>query len=91
LDQHPETQAHDLRQLAQQRGFTIVEEFVDHTRTFVLVTRPSTHCVDFQVDKTGLNNGSIKKHGSSLQMAPSLQQRLEDVRDRLASLSSTVY
>jgi len=29
LDQHPETQLHDLRQLAQQRGFTIVHEYTD--------------------------------------------------------------
>jgi DNA invertase Pin-like site-specific DNA recombinase len=29
LDQHPETQRYDLLQLAQQRGFTIVEEYVD--------------------------------------------------------------
>jgi len=29
LDQHPETQRYDLLQLAQQRDFTIVEEYVD--------------------------------------------------------------
>jgi DNA invertase Pin-like site-specific DNA recombinase len=29
LDQHPETQLHDLRALAQQRGFTVVAEFTD--------------------------------------------------------------
>ncbi len=29
LDQHPETQLHDLRALAQQRGFEIVEEYTD--------------------------------------------------------------
>jgi DNA invertase Pin-like site-specific DNA recombinase len=29
LDQHPETQRYDLLQLVQQRGFTIVEEYVD--------------------------------------------------------------
>jgi len=29
LDQHPETQRYDLVQLAQQRGFAIVEEYVD--------------------------------------------------------------
>jgi DNA invertase Pin-like site-specific DNA recombinase len=29
IDQHPETQRYDLLQLAQQRGFTIVEEYVD--------------------------------------------------------------
>jgi DNA invertase Pin-like site-specific DNA recombinase len=29
LDQHPETQLHDLRQLASQRGFEIVAEFSD--------------------------------------------------------------
>jgi len=29
LDQHPETQLHDLRQMASQRGYEIVNEFTD--------------------------------------------------------------
>jgi len=29
VDQHPETQLHDLRQMAVQRGFEIVQEFTD--------------------------------------------------------------
>jgi DNA invertase Pin-like site-specific DNA recombinase len=29
LDQHPETQLHDLRQMASQRGYTIVHEYAD--------------------------------------------------------------
>jgi DNA invertase Pin-like site-specific DNA recombinase len=29
LDQHPETQAHDLRSMATQRGFEIVQEYTD--------------------------------------------------------------
>ena len=29
LDQHPETQLHDLKQMAQQRGYQIVEEYTD--------------------------------------------------------------
>ena len=29
LDQHPETQLHDLRQLAAQRGFEVVQEYTD--------------------------------------------------------------
>ena len=29
LDQHPETQLYDLRQMAQQRGYQVVEEFTD--------------------------------------------------------------
>src|ERR1700751_5341444 len=29
LDQHPETQLHDLRQMAVQRGYQIVAEFTD--------------------------------------------------------------
>ncbi len=29
LDQHPETQLYDLRQMAQQRGYHIVEEYTD--------------------------------------------------------------
>jgi DNA invertase Pin-like site-specific DNA recombinase len=30
VDQHPETQLHDLRQFAAQRGLQIVQEYVDH-------------------------------------------------------------
>ena len=30
VDQHPETQLHDLRQFAVQRGLQIVQEYVDH-------------------------------------------------------------
>ena len=30
LDQHPETQLHDLRQLAQQRGLEIVDTYTDY-------------------------------------------------------------
>lgn len=29
IDQHPETQLHDLRAMALQRGFTIVREYTD--------------------------------------------------------------
>ena len=29
VDQHPETQLHDLRAMAQQRGFNIVAEYTD--------------------------------------------------------------
>ena len=29
LDQHPETQLYDLRQMTEQRGYQIVEEFTD--------------------------------------------------------------
>ena len=29
LDQHPETQLHDLHQMASQRGYEIVQEYVD--------------------------------------------------------------
>jgi DNA invertase Pin-like site-specific DNA recombinase len=29
VDQHPETQLHDLRQMAAQRGFEITQEYTD--------------------------------------------------------------
>ena len=29
VDQHPETQVHDLRQMATQRGYEIVAEYTD--------------------------------------------------------------
>lgn len=40
LEQNPETQGLDLRQLAQQRGFTIVEEYVDHGISGTRAKRP---------------------------------------------------
>jgi DNA invertase Pin-like site-specific DNA recombinase len=41
LDQHPETQAIALRQFARQRGYEIVEEFVDHGVSGTKVRRPA--------------------------------------------------
>ncbi|MGO8796700.1 MAG: recombinase family protein [Candidatus Sulfotelmatobacter sp.] len=40
LDQNPENQFHDLRQLAAQRGFEIVREYVDHGFSGARVKRP---------------------------------------------------
>ena len=42
LDQHPETQLHDLRQLAGQRGYTIVNEYTD--RISGLTPPPRQEC-----------------------------------------------
>jgi len=41
LDQHPETQLLDLRQLAEQRGFQIIEEYVDHGISGSRTRRPA--------------------------------------------------
>jgi DNA invertase Pin-like site-specific DNA recombinase len=41
LDQHPETQGIELRQFAQQRGYDIVEEYVDHGVSGTKVRRPA--------------------------------------------------
>jgi DNA invertase Pin-like site-specific DNA recombinase len=41
LDQHPETQASELRQFAAQRGFHIVEEYIDHGVSGTKVRRPA--------------------------------------------------
>jgi DNA invertase Pin-like site-specific DNA recombinase len=40
IDQHPETQVHDLRLLAQQRGLEIVQEYVDHGVSGTRTRRP---------------------------------------------------
>jgi len=40
IDQHPETQLHDLRALAAQRGFEIVHEYVDHGISGTRARRP---------------------------------------------------
>ena len=40
VDQHPETQLHDLRQFASQRGLTIVQEYVDHGFSGIRARRP---------------------------------------------------
>jgi DNA invertase Pin-like site-specific DNA recombinase len=41
LDQHPETQLYDLRQLAKQRGFEITCEYTDHGISGTRVRRPA--------------------------------------------------
>jgi DNA invertase Pin-like site-specific DNA recombinase len=41
LEQNPDTQLHDLRQLAGQRGWEIVEEYVDHGISGTRVKRPA--------------------------------------------------
>ena len=41
LDQHPETQLYDLRQLVQQRGMEIVHEYVDHGVSGTRSRRPA--------------------------------------------------
>ncbi len=41
LDQHPETQLCDLRQLAEQRGFHIINEYVDHGISGTRTRRPA--------------------------------------------------
>jgi DNA invertase Pin-like site-specific DNA recombinase len=41
LDQHPETQAIELHQFARQRGYDIVEEYVDHGVSGTKVRRPA--------------------------------------------------
>jgi DNA invertase Pin-like site-specific DNA recombinase len=41
IDQHPETQALELRQFAAQRGYQIVEEYTDHGISGTKVRRPA--------------------------------------------------
>jgi DNA invertase Pin-like site-specific DNA recombinase len=41
LDQNPQTQVHDLRQMAQQRGLEIVEEYTDHGISGTRARRPA--------------------------------------------------
>jgi DNA invertase Pin-like site-specific DNA recombinase len=41
LDQHPETQGIELRQFSRQRGYEIVEEYVDHGVSGTKVRRPA--------------------------------------------------
>jgi DNA invertase Pin-like site-specific DNA recombinase len=41
LDQHPETQLHELRQFASQRGFEIVDEYTDHEISGTKARRPA--------------------------------------------------
>jgi DNA invertase Pin-like site-specific DNA recombinase len=41
IDQHPETQLHDLRQFASQRGLQIVREYTDHGFSGTKARRPA--------------------------------------------------
>jgi DNA invertase Pin-like site-specific DNA recombinase len=40
LDQHPETQGIELREFVRQRGYDIIEEYVDHGVSGSKVRRP---------------------------------------------------
>lgn len=40
MDQHPENQLHDLEQLAQQRGWTVIREYRDHGISGARARRP---------------------------------------------------
>ena len=40
MDQHPETQLHELRQFASQRGLQIVKEYTDHGISGTRARRP---------------------------------------------------
>jgi DNA invertase Pin-like site-specific DNA recombinase len=41
VDQHPETQGIELRQFAKQRGYSVVQEYVDHGVSGTKVRRPA--------------------------------------------------
>lgn len=41
LDQHPETQGIEVRQFARQRGYDVVQEYVDHGVSGTKVRRPA--------------------------------------------------
>jgi DNA invertase Pin-like site-specific DNA recombinase len=45
LDQHPESQALELRGFARQRGYEIVQEYVDHGVSGIKVRRPALGCL----------------------------------------------
>jgi DNA invertase Pin-like site-specific DNA recombinase len=45
LDQHPESQALELRGFARQRGYEIVQEYVDHGVSGIKVRRPALDCL----------------------------------------------
>ena len=60
LDQHPETQLHELLQFASQRGFQIVDEYTDHGISGTKARRPALehfhlrYIVDSAVTEPGL-------------------------------------
>ncbi len=41
VDQHPETQGLEVRRFAQERGFEIVQEYIDHDVSGTKVRRPA--------------------------------------------------
>jgi DNA invertase Pin-like site-specific DNA recombinase len=46
LDQHPETQLYDLRQMAQQRGYQVVEEYTDRISGLDAMHDAGRGCID---------------------------------------------
>jgi DNA invertase Pin-like site-specific DNA recombinase len=59
VDQHPETQLHDLRQMASQRGFQIVAEFTDRISVLVWasdrIARSTRHFLEVLDELNRLN------------------------------------
>jgi len=61
LDQHPETQALDLRQMAAQRGFEVVQEYIDRI-SGTRARRPGRRPLD--LDRAAILRD--RQHGRSL-------------------------
>lgn len=83
LDQHPETQGYDLRQLAAQRGFEVVEEFVDHGFSGARVKRPA---LDRMMAEAARGRFDVVLVWAADRMARSTRHLLE-VLDELAHLN----
>jgi hypothetical protein len=72
LDQHPETQLHDLRQLAQQRGLEIIVTYTDYLSS-TKVRRPKLE---------QMLTDACRRLGAGPRAGPYRQPAGEQIRDR---------
>src|SRR4051794_31345076 len=95
LDQHPETQLHDLRALAAQRGFDIVREYTDRisgTRAkrpglgelLHLLEQHAKHVVSL----LGRRVPNVEERVAALQASSLLFEEIRQIRDRVHFLAS---
>jgi DNA invertase Pin-like site-specific DNA recombinase len=82
VDQHPETQLHDLRQFASQRGLQIVEEYTDHGFSGARARRPA---LDKMMDDARRHRFDVLLVWSIDRLARSTKHLLQ-VLDELSSL-----
>jgi DNA invertase Pin-like site-specific DNA recombinase len=82
VDQHPQTQIHALRQLAEQRGWEIVGEYVDHGVSGSRDRRPQLDALMKHVSRGGVDIVGVWRFDRFARSVRHLVVALDDLRAR---------